>query len=546
MTHPSIIEETHRDLQLHPGICSCDSTEIVMTIRLDGWFTFKKWLSVVAVTIALASQAKADKYAVLIGINTYADSDVTSLTGAAADARSIANALIEVDGFPKDHVHLLVSEQRLAGTDRSNLPSLDGICKELDWLSSVVKSGDTVFFFFAGHGVQYDGQAWLLPFNVNIHGRIAFKNSSLSADKLKELLDLPPCLLICAYDMCRRPLELSQSSSSRAVGFGFRMGELQERSVGSGPMPKADHKFVGGSVSLFACDAGQYSWESPKMGRGFFSKGLEASLIYGADKKGRLTVKNIVDFIEDWVPANVDALGLSESQSPQSYPSSDAVYRQVFATGLKPGISDQGGKTAAIPAQEFATGLKSRDPQDEYLNAFQKGFALYRHKAYREAQLEFEKALRFSSTASVLRILGDCRYLQRDRQGAQDYFNAALAKNPNYSPAYSDLGYLEDVEYHRPQAAVEMYRKAIACDPENPAPVNNLGRVLQELKRLKESLDMFRKAVDLDPNSGLYEANLALELHIQHMDTEAVEHAHRAKSLGLKDHIVFSRLNIQG
>jgi len=495
------------------------------------------------VFIALTSCCKADRYAVLIGINAYADAGIQSLNGAAADARSIAKTLVEVDGFSKDHVHLLVGERRENGIADPDLPTADNIGGQLEWLKSVVKPGDTVFFFFAGHGLQYGGQAWLLPYDVNVHGDFVFEHSALSAERIRSYLDALPCLLVAAYDMCRRPPGPWPASTARGLGFGFRLGQLQERSIATVHPAKSDHPFVGGSVAIFACQRGQFSWESHELGRGFFSKCLENALSYSSAPKGDLTIHDMVENLRENVLSSVGAYGLSEDQEPDALPSSDAVYRRVFATGLR---QRPGSRTVVAGSPKpAASDLTSRGGEDAYLDSFQAGFHLYKRKRYREAQMEFENTLRIKRTAAVLRILGDCHYYQKDKEGARRFFNEALAVDPKYSPAYSDLGAMADLDAKNFNESMAYYDKAIACDPDNPAPVNNLARVFHEMHKPADCLAMYRKAVDLDPNNGLYEANLALELLNQHADDAAVEHARRAKALGLENHPVFKRLSMQ-
>lgn len=120
-----------------------------------------RWSANLALAV-MASCCHADKYAVLIGVNSYADSTIPHLNGAVADARGIAKTLIELDGFPAENVHLLLGDKVSSGktSEETQTPTLDNIGVQLDWLTSVVKPGDTVFFFFAGHGVQYEDQAW--------------------------------------------------------------------------------------------------------------------------------------------------------------------------------------------------------------------------------------------------------------------------------------------------------------------------------------------------------------------------------------------------
>jgi len=424
-----------------------------------------------------------------------------------------------------------------------SIPTKSNISKQEDWLHEVVKTGDTVFIFYAGHGAQLLNDAWLLPYDTDNSRPVVFQNSALSAETFKKQLDLPPCLLVTAYDMCRREQSFSHNPASRGLGFGFRLGDLQARAISSN-MAKSAPEFEGGSVTLFACAGGEYSWESPELGRGFFSKTLEAAISHSDDANGNLTIGGIIDYIHNTLDSDLQALGHSEHQRPDAQTSSDLVRYKVFATGLSP-MPASPKREPRGATKSRASVLNPRGDQEEYLAWFQAGYRLYLEKKYAEAQTQFENALAVKRTPGVLRLIGDCRYYQEDIREARINFNDALKLDPRYSPAYCDLGYLEDIHEHHYKAAVALYLKAIECDRDNPAPVNNITRPLEELGRHREALEMCRKAVELDPNNGLYEANLALELLNQRKKGEALLHARRAQELGLKSHDVFKRLKIE-
>lgn len=344
--------------------------------------------------------------------------------------------------------------------------------------------------------------------------------------------------------MCRREKEAWQTNPSRGLGFGFRLGQIQERSIATVHTAKTDRPIPSESLTIFACQPSQFSWESRELGRGFFSKCLQEALSYSDDASGSLTIRQIVDRLRDNVLASVGAYGLSENQEPDAFPSNDSVYRRVFASGLKPRANDS--RLATNASKRSTSDLSSRDAEDAYVAAFQSGFLLYKHKKYHEAEASLRSALELRSTAAALRLLGDCRYRLHDKRGATAWFNKALQADSQYSPAYSDLGYIADIDEKDPKKAEDFYRKAIACDPGNPAPVNNIARVLKELRKSDECLQMYLKAVDIDPNSGLYEANLALEYFNQHQLDLAKRHAEIARALGLEDHRVFDLLHLHG
>ena len=55
--------------------------------------------------------SKAKRWALVIGVDRYADTQITTLGGSSNDAKSIVDALVRNAGFPPDQVILLASDQ---------------------------------------------------------------------------------------------------------------------------------------------------------------------------------------------------------------------------------------------------------------------------------------------------------------------------------------------------------------------------------------------------------------------------------------------------
>jgi metacaspase-1 len=87
-------------------------------------------------------------YAVIVGVSDYANFGPEiggDLPGARNDARDFRDVLIAQKGFAAENIHMVLDQEA----------TRDRIVSELStWLPSVVKPGDLVVFFFAGHGSQ--------------------------------------------------------------------------------------------------------------------------------------------------------------------------------------------------------------------------------------------------------------------------------------------------------------------------------------------------------------------------------------------------------
>src|SRR5882757_684297 len=107
--------------------------------------------------------SKTKRWALVIGVDRYADTQITTLGGSSNDAKSIANALVRYAGFPQEQVILLASDQ-----PAERQPTRGNILRRLSNLASVMPADGLLFFSFAGHGMERSNQAFLLPADAQV------------------------------------------------------------------------------------------------------------------------------------------------------------------------------------------------------------------------------------------------------------------------------------------------------------------------------------------------------------------------------------------
>ncbi len=110
---------------------------------------------------------RAKRYALIVGVDQYQDTQMTSLAGASNDARSLANTLISYGGFPQDQVTVLASDQ-----PAERQPTRGNILRRLSNLRGIVPHDGLLLFAFAGHGMERGGHAFLLPSDAQVNGDI--------------------------------------------------------------------------------------------------------------------------------------------------------------------------------------------------------------------------------------------------------------------------------------------------------------------------------------------------------------------------------------
>ena len=159
------------------------------------------WLAVLALP-ALAQ----NRHALVVGINAYEEIDV--LTKALNDARAVAERLHE-RGFETD---------LLLDPDRRSL--VLGLAR----LTGRITPGDEVVFYFAGHGVEFTGQHYLLPADVPAANELVVRAQSvLVADVIAEIQARGARVTILILDTCRdNPFQdpTLRRSIGRARGVG--------------------------------------------------------------------------------------------------------------------------------------------------------------------------------------------------------------------------------------------------------------------------------------------------------------------------------------
>jgi uncharacterized caspase-like protein len=288
---------------LTPGL-----NDIEITLTAENKQQFK---TNVPIYYTPSSQPKATeqrKFAVIIGINKYADQKINSLKVAGVDATSIYQILTDPKGggFPKENVKLLLDEQA----------TRESITKALgEWLPSQVQSGDMVFLFYSGHGgvepdstgEELDGNSkYLIPHDADANNLFstAIKNSTVT----KMLQLIPSNKMVFLIDCC--------------YSGGATTGDEVVRSI-TPPSTKIGtdvyNDFSGsGRVVISASLSDQVSLEVPELNHGIFTYSLLEGISGKADfnKDGSLTlISEIYPYLSSEVVKMAYSLGFR--QNPQ-------------------------------------------------------------------------------------------------------------------------------------------------------------------------------------------------------------------------------------
>jgi hypothetical protein len=182
---------------------------------MKSWLSFRAALALgfAASLLAIAQPAHAEKrVALVIGNNDY--KNVPKLQKAVNDARTMGDTLKRL-GFS-----VMVAENQTRQAFSETLLAFD----------AAMDPGDTVFFFYAGHGFEIAGQNFLLPTDVPAAGEgqeELVRDASVLADRIIERLQNKKVrTAILVFDACRNnPFE---RSGTRAVAGGGGLAPMTQ------------------------------------------------------------------------------------------------------------------------------------------------------------------------------------------------------------------------------------------------------------------------------------------------------------------------------
>ncbi len=267
------------------------------------------------------------KWAIVVGVDEYQRSGVSDLKFAVSDANLFAKALSDNVGVPKEQLFLYTTDAK----SPADMPRLTNLVYRLEWLKERVKPDDTVFFYFAGHGVESEGETFLLMDNADNRSKSTLTVSTLNASLLFDLLE--ECKAkdtLVVLDACRndpaagRGSEDNPMTEALARGLVFKpvAGEVKSRNL----------------ATLFACNVGERSYEWPEKGHGFFTY----YLVEGLRQGDKVTLGALSSYVREQVARASSAAG--DKQQPTLRYEGPGPERWILASGG--GAPLGGGPTA--------------------------------------------------------------------------------------------------------------------------------------------------------------------------------------------------------
>jgi uncharacterized caspase-like protein len=214
----------------------------------------------------------AHHWPVIVGINQY--QSLQPLLFAQFDAVELKDFLLNEAGLPPQHCSLLTDISPMVYQGAA-FPTREVIVQRLQQRCEQAQPEDTVWFFFSGYGVQWQGQDYLLP----IDGR---------PDKLEETA-IPTTTIF----------NLLQNSPARQrliiLDINRSQSALPHQRLGVPTMELAKQTDI---PLLLSCRPNQFSQETLAVRHGLFTE----ALLEGLRFHGCLTLSQLAAYLIDRVP----------------------------------------------------------------------------------------------------------------------------------------------------------------------------------------------------------------------------------------------------
>ncbi len=179
------------------------------------------------------------RVALVIGNNSY--SDMPRLRNAVNDARSMRDVLRQLDFA-------------VSIAENTSLQQLEGA---VDTFIRSIRQGDIAFFFYAGHGIQIDGENFLVPTDFDAVDEADAKYDSYSAERVRERMEGRSTRLnIIVLDACRNnPFSTSRSGSRGLAAMSVGTGTYISFSTAPGQIASDNPRGENGLFTSFLIEA---------------------------------------------------------------------------------------------------------------------------------------------------------------------------------------------------------------------------------------------------------------------------------------------------
>jgi WD40 repeat protein len=246
---------------------------------------------------SIASVDSGERWALLIGVDRYnlnkqQNYYLPNLQACVKDVTALDAVLRDVARGGFEHVTTLVTNETPGGP---NAPTDRNILKELKELVDRTEADDLVLIYFSGHGLQHEGEAYLLP--ENFEAEFPNRTALRSADLTRMINQMKAKKVVTIIDACHSGGIEVRAQGGKAGGKPLTLNKQYHEAFNTSA----------GKVVLHSCDVDEKSWELLDRSQGVFSKYLVDGLLGAADAEGDndgvITIQEAYQYVHKQVVA---------------------------------------------------------------------------------------------------------------------------------------------------------------------------------------------------------------------------------------------------
>lgn len=287
-------------------------------------------------------------WVISVGVSKYNQS-FHPLLKCADTAKAFADAIRKSRPLTTEVVLLTTDSE-----DENLQPTSVNVLRALDRLKGRVKPNDLLLFYFGGHGVEQNGQQYLLTRDADLSSSDLVQRSTIALADLRKRMDgLNTNGRLLILDACRETVESLKSSG----GVGGSAAVSKDFLVAGAGWSAGQDKASG---TFFGCHEGQKVYHGQE--GSFFGNALVDGLSGKArDNQGQVTVKSLSEYVSKSVPEavsrefggnttqkpmvkgqNIGAIVLRPSPGFVAIPAFDGDFGEVFAKAVQTYLGESG------------------------------------------------------------------------------------------------------------------------------------------------------------------------------------------------------------
>jgi hypothetical protein len=345
--------------------------------------------------------AVSKRWALIVGVDQYEDRQISPLYAASNDATALADAFTRYAGFPKEQVILLASNQ-----PAERQPTRGNLLLRLANVARLVPKDGLLLFAFAGHGIERNKEAFLLPSDAKMSDNLrVLQATAISVNEIKDWVqEMGVKQVLVLLDACRNDPTAGRGDAPNTMTEAYRQGFDFD----------ARNSQVEAFATLYATRVGQRAYEYAEKKHGYFTwavvEGLKGQ---AANERGEVTLAGLESFIQDAVPRQIGLdLGSGKDQRPfadiRGFKAGELVLAKIDASGVRhESAAASAPDPRVIQLEQWERLRASRDIQllSEYTEKYPEG-PFVEEAARRIELIEWETAKAENSPESYTAFLG--------------------------------------------------------------------------------------------------------------------------------------------